>query len=93
MSPRFLLPAAVLVLLLGSLDGLCDEALIPPASRIKTDRPRLLVRSRQTPLAISLTQLRALPRDAETKQILEQLGREESDGRTTAVVCRGKRVQ
>ena len=49
------------------------DDLIPPASAIKTDRPRLLLRPRPTPCAISLAQLDALPRDAEFQRMLDQL--------------------
>lgn len=52
--------------------GRGDE-LIPPAADIRPERPRLLVRPRNTPYAISLQQLRELPRDAEVQRILEQL--------------------
>jgi len=47
--------------------------LIPPASALKPDRPRLLLRPADTPYAISVAQLRALPRDADFNQMLAQL--------------------
>ena len=48
-------------------------ALLPPAAKIKTDRPRMLLRPKATPLAISLDQLRAIPRDADFQKMLAQL--------------------
>ncbi len=47
--------------------------LIPITSEVKKDHPRLLIRSNETPLAISLVQLKAIPRDAEFKRMLTQL--------------------
>ena len=47
--------------------------LIPPAERIKTDRPRVLLRPAATPLAVSLGQLEAIPRDADFHAMLAQL--------------------
>ncbi len=49
--------------------------LIPPLKRIKTDRPRLLLRTQPTPHAISLGDLRAIPRDAEFQEMLQRLRR------------------
>ena len=49
------------------------DELIPPASALKRDRPRLLLRPADTPYAISVAQLRALPRDADFNQMLAQL--------------------
>jgi hypothetical protein len=48
-------------------------ALVPPLAQIKTDRPRLLVRPKATPLAVTLDQLAAIPRDAEFGQMLARL--------------------
>ncbi len=47
--------------------------LIPPFSAMKTDRPRVLLRPSTSPYAISLAQLRAIPRDTTFKQLLGQL--------------------
>jgi Heparinase II/III-like protein len=47
--------------------------LIPAASAIKKDHPRLLIRPKATPHAISLEQLKSIPRDAEFKRMLAQL--------------------
>ena len=47
--------------------------LIPPADRIKRDRPRLLLRPTETRCAVSLQQLKTLPRDADFQQMLERL--------------------
>jgi hypothetical protein len=47
--------------------------LIPPVTGIRQDRPRLLLRPNDTPLAISLRQLEALPRDSDFQQLLRQL--------------------
>jgi hypothetical protein len=49
--------------------------LIPPLAKIKTDRPRVLLRPDATPYAISLAQLKAIPRDADFNQMLAQLKR------------------
>ena len=73
MLPRF--PLALLACLptIVALGAVPDDGLIPPASAIKADRPRLLVRPQTTPFAISLEQLAALPRDAEFQRMLDQL--------------------
>lgn len=47
--------------------------LIPAAGQLKTERPRLLLRPRATPYAISLDQLTAGPSDAEFQPLLTQL--------------------
>ncbi len=47
--------------------------LVPPAAGIKNDRPRLLLRPADTRYAISLQQLKALPRDGDFRQMLENL--------------------
>ena len=47
--------------------------LVPPVTEINHDRPRLLLRAKDTPYAISLQQLRVLPRDAEFQKMLQQL--------------------
>ncbi len=65
--------------------GKADLELIPPAAKIKADHPRLLLRPHATPLAISLEQLRAGPRDEEFKSLLAQL-RKEDDASAQAMV-------
>ncbi len=73
MFPRLLvlLPA---ILLAASFGQAAEPAgLVPPASKIKTDRPRLLLRPGATPYAISLAQLRAIPRDADFDRMIQQL--------------------
>ena len=57
----------------GTTDG---AEIIPPLAAIKPDHPRVLLRPRPTPYAISLEDLRAIPRDADAKAILAQLRRE-----------------
>ena len=47
--------------------------LIPSLDELKKDRPRLLLRATGTPLAVSLSDLKALPRDVEYQQMLHQL--------------------
>ncbi len=49
--------------------------IMPPGAKIKKDRPRLLLRPKATPHAISLAQLKALKRDADFKQGLGTLKR------------------
>ncbi|HOX06903.1 MAG TPA: heparinase II/III family protein [Planctomycetota bacterium] len=47
--------------------------LIPPAAGIAKDHPRLLLRAKDSPQAVSVEQLRKIPRDAEFSAMLEQL--------------------
>ncbi len=61
---------SLLVIASGTVFG---AELIPPVARIKTDRPRVLLRPGATPRAISLAQLKAVPRDADFNQLLAQL--------------------
>ncbi|MFW6108038.1 MAG: heparinase II/III domain-containing protein [bacterium] len=51
---------------------------MPAASKLKTDRPRLFVRPAETPHAISLRQLRAIPRDEDVTYALDKLKRQKS---------------
>lgn len=53
-------------------------ALFPAASELKNDRPRLLLRPRSTPRAITLDQLRSIPRDEEFVRMLGRLRGEKS---------------
>jgi len=55
-----------------------EDEIIPAAPQIKPGRPRLLLRPHDTPLAISLAQLQSLPRDAEFRQMLDQLKAQQS---------------
>ncbi len=69
--------ASTLVLLSVLVLPLALEAaptdLIPPATGLKQNRPRLLLRPLQTPYAISLPQLKSLPHDADYQSLLRQL--------------------
>jgi len=71
MKPRVgLLLSAVWFWSLGHWAG--GAELIPPVAKIKADHPRVLLRPGDTRFAISLTQLRALPRDADFNRMLDQ---------------------
>jgi len=52
--------------------------LIPPASAMQPGRPRLLLRPRATPLAVSLEELRGQARDADFRAMLDQLRRQKA---------------
>ncbi|MGA2035678.1 MAG: hypothetical protein ABSG68_25805, partial [Thermoguttaceae bacterium] len=66
--------ASMVVLLLALAWAAAAAAeLVPPADGIKRDRPRLLLRPAETPYAVSLQQLKALPRDHDFQQMLERL--------------------
>ncbi len=67
----FMLPA----LCVCTLARAANVEIIPPGAKIKKDRPRLLLRSKATPHAISLGQLKALKRDAEFQEALNILKR------------------
>jgi hypothetical protein len=54
-------------------DAPAPADLVPPAAAIKPDRPRLLLRPADTPYAVSLKQLAALPRDADFQRMVGQL--------------------
>ncbi len=69
---------AALVLCTCTLAWAGGVEVIPPAEKIKKDHPRLLLRPKATPHAISLAQLKALKRDAEFQVALERLKREKS---------------
>jgi hypothetical protein len=47
--------------------------IIPPAAGIAKEHPRLLVRPKDSPQAVSVEQLKKIPRDAEFGQMLDQL--------------------
>ncbi len=75
---RIAIMAATLVVSAFGAGRAATVAVIPPAARIKKDRPRLLLRPKATPHAVSLGQLKAIPRDAEFKQMLAQLRKRKS---------------
>jgi len=62
----------VLSLLCAALPARAQR-LIPPAVKIRKDRPRLLLRPKATPLAVSLERLRGGPRDGEFGKMLARL--------------------
>ncbi len=70
---------------IAALGAAPDDGPIPAASAIKADRPRLLIRPRTTPFAVSLEQLAALPRDAEFQRMLAQL-QAQDDAAAQAIV-------
>ncbi len=55
-----------------------ENSLVPSAGHLKTDRPRVLLRPMKTPHAISLEDLKALPRNKDFKQMLDQLRRDKN---------------
>ncbi len=63
----------------------CGADLIPPLANIKTNRPRVLLRPEATSNAISLTQLKAGPPDADFQRMLAQL-RQLDDAAAQAMV-------
>jgi len=75
-----------IVLLVMSLPcALFGTELIPALDRIKTDRPRIFLRPRATPFAVSLDQLRGGERDEDYMQMLAQL-REQRSAAAQALV-------
>lgn len=68
---------AVLLLACGTIVA-ADTGPIPPAELIKPDHPRVLLRPAGATLAITVEQLKAIPRDAEFNAMLEQLRKEKS---------------
>jgi len=54
------------------------DGIMPAAPELKADRPRLLLRPEPTPCAVSLAELRAIPRDAEFDAMLGRLRAEKS---------------
>lgn len=73
MYPELKTATSVLFLLVIASGTVSGAELIPPVEKIKTDRPRVLLRPDATPHAISLAQLKAVPRDADFDQLLAQL--------------------
>jgi len=78
MRPRLSLLLSICLLAAALCHAAHADELIPPAAAIKPDRPRLLVRPQPTPYAISLAQLRSIPRDAEFDLMLGQLKGQDS---------------
>jgi len=74
--------AALTAMIGGATSG--DE-LLPAAAKIKTDRPRVLLRPNDTPHAISRKQLKSIPRDDDFKRMLAQL-RSQDDAAAQAMV-------
>jgi len=68
-----IVPVVALVLCTCTRARAANAEIIPPGETIKRDRPRLLLRPRATPYAISLDQLKALERDADFQQALKTL--------------------
>jgi hypothetical protein len=73
MNCRGVIRACSATLLLSFAVRAAPADLIPAGSALKTDRPRLLLRPANTPYAISLPQLKALPRDQEFGRMLQQI--------------------
>ena len=78
---------AITSLALAALLGACGSVppalaagveIIPGVESIKKDHPRLFLRPKATPYAISLEQLKAIPRDADFDAMLKQLQQLES---------------
>jgi hypothetical protein len=61
------------------------DDLFPPRPAIKPDHPRLLLRPRETKLAIPLADLRSIPHDADFKAIVERL-KSQDDAAAQAMV-------
>ncbi len=82
--------ATVLALFAGTFARAAHVDIIPPGEKIKKDHPRLLVRSKATPHAISLGQLKALKRDADFAQALSTLkGRPRADSQAMVWLLTG----
>ncbi|MCG3181314.1 MAG: hypothetical protein BIFFINMI_03694 [Phycisphaerae bacterium] len=60
-------------IVLTALVPLRADDLLPPADAIAKDHPRLLIRPGDTKLAVTLAQLKAIPRDKEFGEMLAQL--------------------
>ena len=73
MGLKFRAVLGALLLLLPAARARAEEGPLPPRASIKTDHPRLLVRPRQTRLAVPLATLRDLPRGADFKAMLDRL--------------------
>jgi hypothetical protein len=72
-TSRSLARAVPLLAVLGSAPAAVAAETIPPASAIRPDRPRLLLRPADTPLAVSLGRLGALPRDDDFREMVRRL--------------------
>jgi hypothetical protein len=65
--------ASVTLMIGARPDNVRAADLIPPLARIKTDRPRVLLRPKPSRYAIALSDLQAIPRDESFRQMLAQL--------------------
>ncbi len=65
--------SGIVWLAVAASHGASGMDLIPPLAEIKAERPRVLLRRSSTPHAISLAQLKAIPRDADFRRMLAQL--------------------
>lgn len=70
--------AIALALITLASPAFCAADLLPRADQLRADRPRILLRPTDTPLAISLRQLREMPRGKEFDELLGELRRSES---------------
>ncbi len=57
-------------------NGALGADLLPPVDRIRTDRPRVLLRPKETPFAVSVGQLTSTPPDDDSRRMLDQLRRQ-----------------
>jgi len=74
------MPGVAFAMVLG-LAACCPARgveVVPPRLKLKTDRPRVLLRPKATPYAVSLAQLGAIKRDADFDYILARLRRQRS---------------
>jgi hypothetical protein len=69
--------AAAFAVTVGALSAQ-PSAQIPPAAAVRPDHPRLLLRPKATPLAVSLDALRGMKRDTEFAAMLARLRSEKS---------------
>jgi Heparinase II/III-like protein len=82
--------ATVLALCASTFARAAHVDIIPSGEKIMKDRPRLLLRSKDTPHAISLGQLKALKRDADFQQALTTLkGRERAESQALVWLLTG----
>ena len=82
--------AAVLTMCICTLARAAHVEIIPPGEKIKKNRPRMLLRPKATPYAISLGQLKALKRDAGFQEALSTLeGRERAESQAMVWLLTG----
>jgi len=75
---RWIAVASAAVALATATGNSRAAEIIPPLARIKSDRPRVLLRPKASPWAVSLRDLQAIPRDEPFRRMLEQLQGERS---------------